>query len=367
MSMEAMGFDMSTPVKNPRKQITLNGSDDAIRVFTEAVEALDTINIAKRIYNESVDQTRRMLSNMNTFCEQYVPKNSNASRGCEEYIDNCIASLEASVNENIKIQKKNMSGIQWFNGIVRSLGYASSVINPIYKGVKVGNAIGSMFGHSGTGSAIGAGFGISSAATNVALIFAKIGLGTIIANCISCNPVRVGEDILKEPRCIYAINKFKEKHGPERMATVQDLKAYSKSIKTKAGFLNFILTGDVDGKDINITNKQAICIKQINGVLCVVSQLAPFFGSQDLRQLGDLRVLVVTAIYKSRNGNLKSKNIARGYISRGGDMNRSSSSEGFFDYMMDNYAFGIESLGDDYSKDDSSWAIAQMKKIKNNF
>ena len=302
-SMEAaMGFDM-TPNKKRTTSIYFTNNDDFIKQATQAIEDLDYLNIAKMCIEKHSNEQKRMISKLNDFVETYIPKNTQYSNTCESYLNECIMSLETRLNE---MDKKRLNEQRQ----------------------------------------------VSAA-----------GIGTVIRGCKSCDPVKVGQDILNDPKCKEAIKKFKLLKGKDNMCTIQELKNYGKTIRTKTGFLNALLTGDVDGKNINIQNKEAICIKNVDGVTVVVSQLLPFYGSNDLRQLRNLRVLVVTAIYKSGK-KLKSKNIARGYIEAGGDMNRSSSEEALFKDIMDTYCEGMESLGPDLVQDSAIWAKSAINKIK---
>ena len=350
-SMEAaMGFDM-TPNKKRTTSIYFTNNDDFIKQATQAIEDLDYLNIAKMCIEKHSNEQKRMISKLNDFVETYIPKNTQYSNTCESYLNDCIISLETRLNEmdkkrlNEQRQVSAASGLQWFVGILR--------------GFDLGSNIGQIAGGLAVGSGKIAGAGVSTLLWQLAFT----GIGTVIQGCKSCDPVKVGQDILNDPKCKEAIKRFKLLKGKDNMCTVQELKNYGKTIRTRTGFLNAVLTGDVDGKNINIQNKEAICIKSVDGVTVVVSQLLPFYGSNDLRQLRNLRVLVVTAIYKSGK-KLKSKNIARGYIEAGGDMNRSSSEEALFKDIMDTYCEGMESLGPDLVQDSAIWAKSAINKIK---
>ena len=96
--------------------------------------------------------------------------------------------------------------------------------------------------------------------------------------------------------------------------------------KTKSGFWNWVFAGNVSGKKVTKIPKHDIAVKQVNGVTVAVTTLDPFFGSVDLRQLAGQKVIIVTGFYRKNNGKIGSKNLCRGYLSKGGIVNKSGES-----------------------------------------
>lgn len=328
----AMGFDFSNISKPTQsEEVYFFGSDDYVKSVTESIESADLINLTKMIISEEADKNKRFISRINNFCENYIPKKGIEYKSCESLLDNCLISLEANVDKaekklNKSLNTKNMNGLQWFTSILKTVGLAAAVI---------------------------------SGPAAVAKVLATTGIKSIIQGCISCDPVETGSDILKDPKCKSAIKKFKDKKGKEKMCSIKELKDSSQEIKSKAGFLNFILSNDTDSRDINLQNEKMICIKNVDGVTVIVSQLSPRVSSDFNQLFNKVCVLIVTAAYKEGN-KIKTKNICRGYIRAGGDMGKSDEN---FKFIMDNYAHGQEEYNYFDTNDNSaSWFKKALTK-----
>lgn len=325
----AMGFDFPQQTKKS-DPIIFYGSDDFIKETTQAIEALDTYNLGKMIISEEADRNKRFITKLNSFCENNIPK-GNEYRACESFLDNCLMSLEKEITiderkANDSKHIRNLSGVKWI--------FACWKTYSTYRTIVGGPA-------------------------SILRGLAMSGIGSIIQGCISCDPVDTGADILKDPKCKAAIQKFKDKKGKDKMCSISDLKKTTDIVRTKAGFLNWVLTNDADGGDIDLQREEMICIKNVDGVTVVVSQISPSV-SRDMNQaFRKLRVLVVTAIYKDGT-KVKSKNICRGYIRAGGDMGKSDES---FNYLMDNYAYGQEAYEKEM-EDTAAWFKKALKSKK---
>ena len=166
------------------------------------------------------------------------------------------------------------------------------------------------------------------AAKNLGSYFVKelvnAGLGTLLTTAVSCGTFKNGTDIFNSQKCKNKINKFKNKYNCKDVS-VSDVKNDPKA-KTKSGFWNWVFAGNVSGKKVTKIPKHDIAVKQINGVTVAVTTLDPFYGSIDLRQLAGQKVIIVTGFYRKDNGSIGSKNLCRGYLSKGGIVNKSGES-----------------------------------------
>lgn len=159
---------------------------------------------------------------------------------------------------------------------------------------------------------------------SIAAALVGMGLGTILTTCVSCGTFEKGEDIIKSNKCTNKINAFKHSNKNTEV-TPTDVKNDPRA-RTKSGFWNWFFTGNNSGKKVNSIPKHDVIIKQVNGVTIAVTTLTPFFGSTDLRQLGGQKILIVTGFYRGNGGEIKSKNLCRGYLAKGGKVNASGES-----------------------------------------
>lgn len=324
-SVESMiGFDTST--FNNKKQHTpveFFSSDDATKMFVEAVESLDTINICNMLNERNYNAKRNLITKLDMFSETYLKNKPYEKHSTESFLNNCLQSMEEGADTTVGGGGAFIAGWRTGKLITTPIDFVKSAKE---------------FGLKNTTKAT---------VNNLGSMLIRMGLGTIIQHCISCGSFNYGEDILKSDKCLNIIERFKIKKGKENMCPLQDIKKSSDIIRTKAGFLSWLLTGDVSGVNIRNFNPSMIAMKNINGVSVVVCKLLPFFNSLDLKQLAGYGVIIVTAIYKNKFGKIKSKNIARGYLLPHGVMNREDYTE-TFEHLMDNYMFGEEDLADDW-------------------
>lgn len=168
-------------------------------------------------------------------------------------------------------------------------------------------------------------YGTKAAGVSLASTLSSMGLGTILTSAVSCGTFEKGNDILESEKCIRKIKAFEQKYPASKNVTPEDVKKDPRA-KTKSGFWNWLFTGNVSGKRVTTVPKHDILVKKIGNVTIAVTTLTPFFGSTDLRQLAGERILIVTGFYLKANGTIGSKNLCRGYLKRGGSVNKSGES-----------------------------------------
>jgi hypothetical protein len=198
---------------------------------------------------------------------------------------------------------------------------AAEIINGGSRAYAIGHNIGTaaQLAAKGAGKAAAKNLG-----TYVVSELVNAGLGTILTTAVSCGTFKNGTDIFNSQKCKNKINKFKNKYNCKDVSA-SDVKNDPKA-KTKSGFWNWVFAGNVSGKKVTKIPKHDIAVKQINGVTVAVTTLDPFYGSVDLRQLAGQKVIIVTGFYRKDNGSIGSKNLCRGYLSKGGIVNKSGES-----------------------------------------
>ncbi len=255
----AMGFDTtksSSSKQNSGYHFLIN--DDRVKLLAESVENADTINTYQMLQERCLEEKRRMITKLNKFSENHLASHKTEKHSVECYLNNCLLSME---------RDEAKSGL----GVVQHIG--KMVFNfPSF-------------------------------------------VRTAIKGCTSCGEFEKAEDILKSAKLLDKVANFKASKGDENMATVQELKQGGSKVRSKAGFLSWLLTGDVSGTKISKLNPSATIIKDVKGVTCVVVKLDPYLNTNDWKvKRHGYGLLIVTAIYKNKSGKLKSKNIARGYL-----------------------------------------------------
>lgn len=221
---------------------------------------------------------------------------TNFSQSLDYSIENFTRSLETEADY------EPMSGYE----IVSEAMKIQSVIHWVSEIAKIGKFFGAQF----TIKRILSGF----AATGLSL--ATI---TLLSSMISCGTFNDGTEILKSPKCLNKINEFKLKY--KKFPTLAVIKNHP-NVRSKSGFLKWIFLGQASGKKINALEPQNVAIREIKGVPVSIVQLEPFVGSEDLRQLSGMRIIIVTAYYLSGN-KIMSKNLCQGYIVKGAQVNKS--------------------------------------------
>lgn len=340
-SMETiMGFDFSTPESTISKQkesrLPIYSYEDATALFVESIETLDYIMLCDQLINRSIEEKRRMISKLDAFNEKHLKNNPEEKHSVERYLNNCLLSMEKSFAAT--------SG----PAILERAGRLASIYSqPISK--KVGFTVGRSLLKSGIRQSVGRG---AVAATGGKALFRGLlgtliasGIGTIIQQCRTCGNFEYGEDILKSPKCLDMIEKFKERVGEENLPSMAEVLANSRTIRTKAGFISWLLTGDISGTRLDKLNASMVCIRNVNGVVCAVVKLMPILNSLDLKQFAGMGVIVVTAMYK-RGDKVRSTNLARGYLLRKGTINRGMAAQENFNYYMNDYIHGQEEIDD---------------------
>lgn len=255
----AMGFSTtkSTPKATKDNYLFLI-NDDRVKLLAESVENADTINTYQMLQERCLEEKRRMIAKINRFGENHLSNHKTEKHSIECYLNNCLLSMERD-----------------------SAKSALGVVQNINK---------------------------------MAVDFPSF-VATAIKGCTSCGEFEKAEDILKSTKLLEKVEKFKASKGDENMATVQELKQGGSKVRSKAGFLSWLLTGDVSGTKISKLNPSATIIKDVKGVTCVVVKLDPYWNTNDWKvKRQGYGLLIVTAIYKNKSGKLKSKNIARGYL-----------------------------------------------------
>lgn len=298
-------------------------ADEMTSLFYASIEDLDNLNILNELNKQHFNQKQQMITALNSFSERFLHNKLDEKRAVESYLDNCIASMEIQ-------QEKPISGIQFVGGINRAMNY--------------GAAVGSLgIGGKATMTGLGA----------IAGELVALGFGSLIQGCRSCGTFSVGTDIFKSPKCLQRLEQFKAKHGKDAMCTPSDVKKSFNTVRTKSGFLNYILTGDIGGNDLKDIKPELISLKTINGVTCCVTALFPFYGSLDLKQLAKYSVLIVTGMYKKPDGKIKTKNICRGYLIPHGKIK--AKGEESFESLLDGYAYGCEKYQYLYNQNDPTY------------
>lgn len=262
----AMGFSTtkSTPKVAKDDHLFLI-NDDRVKLLAESVENADTINTYQMLQERCLEEKRRMIAKLNRFSENHLANHKTEKHSVECYLNNCLLSMERD--------EAPLSG--------------PGVVNALTRGGQIGKLV-------------------SHFPSFVA---------TAIKGCTSCGDFDKAEDILKSQKLLEKVDKFKASKGDENMATIQELKKGASKVRTKAGFVGWLLNGDTSGTKISKLNPSATIIKDVKGVTCVVVKLNPFMSTNDFKvQYKGYDLLIVTAIYKNKSGKLKSKNIARGYL-----------------------------------------------------
>ena len=195
----------------------------------------------------------------------------------------------------------------------------------IYGGVSRGSAIGAAAAATVKLAAHGAKkMAARYLGTTIVQALASLGLGTLLTSAVSCGTFKDGTGIFNSQKCKHKINAFKNKYNYKDVS-VSDVKNDPKA-KTKSGFWNWVFASNASGKKVTKIPKHDVAVRQIDGVTVAVTTLDPFTGSTDLRQLAGQKVLIVTGFYKKSNGSIGSKNLCRGYLSKGGTVNKSGES-----------------------------------------
>lgn len=295
-------------------------NDEITSMFYASIEDLDNINILNDLNKQHFNQKQQMITALNAFSEKYLYNKTDEKHAVESYLDNCIASMEIN-------QVKPMSGLQAVVGIDRAFRHGSTV------------------GTLVTSPLLGVGM--------LARELINLGFGSLIQGCRSCGTFSVGTDIFKSPKCLHRLEQFKFKHGKDAMCTPTDVKNAFNNVRTKAGFLSYILTGDTAGNDLKDIHPDLISMKTINGVTCCVTALYPYYGSMDLKQFAKYSVLIVTGMYKASNGKIKTKNICRGYLVPHGTIK--AKGEESFESLLNEYAHGCEKYQYLYNQTDPTY------------
>ena len=195
----------------------------------------------------------------------------------------------------------------------------------IYMGAARGLQIGNAAATTIKAAAHGAGkMALKNLGVSVVQYLASLGLGTLLTSAVSCGTFKDGTGIFNSQKCKHKINAFKNKYNYKDVS-VSDVKNDPKA-KTKSGFWNWVFAGNASGKKVTKIPKHDVAVRQIDGVTVAVTTLDPFTGSVDLRQLAGQKILIVTGFYKKNNGSIGSKNLCRGYLSKGGTVNKSGES-----------------------------------------
>ena len=223
-------------------------------------------------------------------------------------MDTTIKINGTTISINDKSQEStHKSAAEIINGGLRAHNLLTNVVN----------YIGSTAQGAGKAASVNLGSYIVNEMVNA-------GLGTLLTTAVSCGTFKNGTDIFNSQKCKNRIIKFKNKYNCQDVSP-SDVKNDPKA-KTKSGFWNWVFAGNVSGKKVTEIPKHDIAVKQVNGVTVAVTTLDPFFGSVDLRQLAGQKVIIVTGFYRKNNGKIGSKNLCRGYLSKGGIVNKSGES-----------------------------------------
>ena len=220
--------------------------------------------------------------------------------------------------------KSSKSAAELINGGARAFSIGYNV------GTTAGNAYyatKALASFSGNRATILKGVGKMTAktlGTYVVKELVRAGLGTLLTTAVSCGTFKNGTDIFNSKKCKNKIVEFKNKYDCKDVSPA-DVKKDPKA-KTKSGFWNWVFAGNASGKKVTKIPKHDIAVKQVNGITVAVTTLDPFFGSVDLRQLAGQKVIIVTGFYRKNNGSIGSKNLCRGYLSKGGIVNKSGES-----------------------------------------
>lgn len=214
---------------------------------------------------------------------------------------------DTTISINAKSQEKYQSPSEVYMGVNR--------------GLQIGNEIATTIKHASLSGWKMASKGLGK---TVVKYLVSLGLGTLLTSAVSCGTFKDGTGIFNSQKCKHKINAFKNKYNYKDVS-VSDVKNDPKA-KTKSGFWNWVFAGNASGKKVTKIPKHDVAVRQINGVTVAVTTLDPFTGSSDLRQLAGQKVLIVTGFYKKNNGSIGSKNLCRGYLSKGGTVNKSGES-----------------------------------------